>query len=87
MLILQVVDSLLLLVITCEELARASLMYVSALHEQVLDQIRVLGHDGHVEGILAVVVLAHVDIVDHTRVEHEQALGYLDVDVGAVQHA
>ncbi len=76
-LVVEVVDAPLLLVVGREELAGAALVHVGALHQQVLHQARVLRHDGHVQRVLAVVVLAHVDVVDHAGEEAEHALGHL----------
>ena len=69
----EAVPAVRLLVVGAEEGAVAAAVDVDALVQEELDHDGVLGHDGEVEGVLPVVLLRHVDVVDHLREGLEQA--------------
>lgn len=76
-----------LLIFRRHERAAAPLVNVRARVEQELHHRRVLVDDGNVQDVLAVVLVAHVNVVDELRVEAQQTLGQVSVQRRGIQQA
>ena len=75
------------LVLGAKEISIAFFMDLDAIVQKKLDHGRVLGHHGHVEGVLAVVLFGQVDIVDEFRVPFEQPPAQVEVGRGLHEKA
>uniref|UniRef100_A0A1I8HC94 C3H1-type domain-containing protein n=1 Tax=Macrostomum lignano TaxID=282301 RepID=A0A1I8HC94_9PLAT len=86
-LVIQVADSLVLLILAAEEGAKAALVNVGPVIQQELHHHRVLVGDGDVQHSLAVVHVQQVDVVDHLGIKLDDPPGYIHVNRRGIQEA
>ena len=62
-------------------------MEVRADVEEPLDDAGILGHGGHVQHVLPVVLVGEEDIIEEEGEVHQEPLGKVEVDGGALEEA